>query len=258
MNDLNQFLNIQPKPNLIFFTQKEKFHHRYLLYKINRKTTLEELRNLSSNYTEIFIDPDVYSLKKSNEFPEVNKLHELANISLPSNVFLSIDYPCDMNSNYSEEFIIKSVENNRRYAKNPNYICTIQFKYMNFDDFCYRFNELRDVWIQLNKIIGIGNLCRLIKTKSEIEFGKRIMRFLAENIHGRRIHIYGLGKRLIGSKEFQYLCRINRISIDSTKWTQAVTSELKKQHGLKCKSNNRELFFNTYIFEIKNKFEVLF
>lgn len=35
-------------------------------------------------------------------------------------------------------------------------------------------------------------------------------------------------------------------SFDSTKWTRAVTQELKEEHGYNSVSGNRQLFFDTY------------
>ena len=71
------------------------------------------------------------------------------------------------------------------------------------------------------------------------------------DIPSRRVHFYGLALRLIKA----YVPGLERagldISVDSTKWTRAATTELKRAHGLNAHTATRDLFFRTYMDEIK-------
>lgn len=83
---------------------------------------------------------------------------------------------------------------------------------------------------------------------------RQIFKFIADNYSWvKHIHIYGPSMRLI--KEcipFLIDSGIEIISIDSTKWTRAVTSELKKKYGLNCKNDfQRRLFFDEYLKKIR-------
>lgn len=114
------------------------------------------------NKKEFYIDPSVYELKNNTEYSCINLLHKIAN---QNQYYISIDYPCDMNIQYSELFIEKSIQNNLKYKNNSKYICTIQFKFNDFSDFLKQFNYLEENIDFSNKIIGIGNLCRILYPK---------------------------------------------------------------------------------------------
>ena len=101
-----------------FFTQPENFLHNYCLYRFRRKNDWE---SLSRRFKEVFVDPGVYELKKSNEYRFKEELHKFVSEGIQNypNIFCSIDYPCDMNPKYTNEFIEKSIQNNIKYADNP-------------------------------------------------------------------------------------------------------------------------------------------
>ena len=114
----------------------------------------------------IYIDPSVHELKNSAEYSKISLLHELANGKLRENEWISIDYPCDMNEAYTDLFIEKSIKNNIKYRDNTHYICTIQFRFMDIKDFVRQFEYLEEQIDFTKKIIGIGNLCRIMNPKN--------------------------------------------------------------------------------------------
>lgn len=188
-----------------------------------------------------FIDPSVYELKDSKEYSLIDKLHYLSSGNLATNEFISIDYPCDMNLQFQNEFIEKSIQNNLKYKNNLQYICTIQSKFQNFADFKYQYEYLEEQIDFSQKIIGIGNLCRIMHTN---EFTDNVFKFLNEKQKSiKMIHFYGLGMKLIR----KYIPEIEKCSIDSTKFTKAITTELKKANGVCCRKHNRDLFFIEYM-----------
>lgn len=195
------------------------------------------------NKSLIFVDPGVYELVKTNEYSEIDKLHHLASGNLNENEYISIDYPCDMNMQYESLFIQKSIDNNIKYADNLQYICTIQFKFQDYNDFEKRFYELEYIWSQPKKILGIGNLCRI---KYPNEFTDKVFRLLLKNQHKFSwIHIYGMTLRLMR----KYLPKFNcMFSTDSTKWTRAVSNKLKLRTGGRvcCRKDTRNEFFLEY------------
>ncbi|MGQ4876465.1 MAG: hypothetical protein ACP6IY_20570, partial [Promethearchaeia archaeon] len=93
------------------------------------------------------------------------------------------------------------------------------------------------------------NCCRFFHPN---KFTDKMVDFLIEksNIF-QRLHIYGLGMRLI-KKYADELDKEFYFSIDSTKWTRACNNNLKTQYGYRCNKNTRELFFNTYIETIRD------
>ena len=189
-----------------------------------------------------FIDPSVYDLVENEEYSKIDLLHDLAKGKLQQNEFISIDYPCDMNERYSRLFIEKSIENNLKYKDNMNYICTIQSKFMDFEDFKNQFEFLESKIDFSKKIIGIGNLCRIMYP---CKFTDEVFRFLSEKQkeHDYFYHIYGLSMRLVR----KYLPKLLFCSSDSTKWTRAVTNELKSLYGLNCNSKTMDLYFLEYM-----------
>lgn len=254
---------------LLFFTQKEKWKQNYILYRIKKKTTFDLIKELSEKYKEILIDPGVYDLKKSNEYSNIILLHQIAQSKLPRNVFISIDYPCDMNLEYTDEFIRKSNENNFKYRENNQYICCIQFKFSNFEDFIKNWNLLKPIWKNNpKKMIAIGNLCRLVDKKNQ--FVNKVFNFIIQEKIINRIHFYGLGKHAIKQYIPNLLKMGFNISIDSTKWTRASNDKCResvmKEKGLEffkgCKGYNgcttkiREIFFTEYINDLRKTINV--
>ena len=215
-----------------------KYEFKYLLVKIKHyKPIYKEM------YDYVIIDPGVYQLKKQNEYDDIDKLHYLANGHLAPNEFITIDYPCDMNVKESDLFIRKSIENNIKYADNPQYICTIQSKFKDFEDFKYRFEELKPIFYNKNKMVGIGNICRIIYDDI---FAFKTMKYLYNNMDGIYwLHIFGMGLRLI--RKYLYLFENYNISIDSTKWKRAVTREIKYKHGLNVGKDTMLDFFLPYM-----------
>lgn len=192
----------------------------------------------------IFVDPGVYDLKHSYEYSHITLLHNLAQGFLMPNEYVSIDYPCDMNLQYSDQFIAESIRNNLRYADNPRYICTIQSHFQNFADFQTQFNFLENKINFYHKIVGVGNLCRIMAPN---QFTDHVFEFLKTK-PAYRYHFYGLGMRLI--KKYASFLNSEFISVDSTKWTFAVTDILKKEYGPKCNTSNRNQFFLAYMSEL--------
>ena len=196
--------------------------------------------------TLIYVDPGVYELTKDIEYSHFELLHHLASGNLQKNEYISIDYPSDMNLEWENHFVRETIRNNLRYAENEQYICTIQYEFQNFHSFKANFNHLKQIFWNKKKIVGFGNLCRIMKPNA---YTDRVFRFLRENMKGLyRIHFYGLALRVI--RKYMPLFSLNqlkRITIDSTKWTRACVNRLKKNYGLNCKRSNRDEFFLEYM-----------
>jgi hypothetical protein len=131
--------------------------------------------------------------------------------------YITIDYPCDMNVEKYQLFVDKSVANNFRYAGNDHYVCTIQSRWQDLADFKARAKELEPILCNPKKIIGIGNLCRIMWPTAFTEY---VFDFISATYPGRRVHIYGLAYSMIK----RYVPRLERrdmvVSVDSTKWTK--------------------------------------
>lgn len=238
--------------NLIFFTDHSTEISKYCLLNIKNYSKISYL-----DKKMYFIDPSVYELKNKSEYSKINELHELANSELPLNQFLSIDYPCDMNLGYENEFIEKSIANNKKYAKNTQYIATIQFKFKDFKDFEYRTQELFSILKSENtldkKIIGIGNLCRIFHKSDFTEKTFSLLRKLAieESIHW--FHFYGLGIKLI-TQCCEYFKDLDiTISIDSTKWTKRINKNGVLANAICCRKDTRNAYFLEYMKEIEKR-----
>lgn len=202
-----------------------------------------------------FIDPSVYELKDSNEYSNIELLKTLSNAgNLKENEYISIDYPNDMNPLYSDLFIQKTMLYNRLYASNPNYIATLQFKFKDIEDFKLRFEELSQFVDMKSKIIGIGNLCRIM---SNCDFIEKVFDFLYNQILEKSInwiHFYGLSKRVIEVciNKFKDIKNIV-ISTDSTKWTKRVHKNPPLDKSVCCRKGNRNVYFLEYIKAIEKK-----
>jgi len=227
----------------MFFTDINTDASKYCLLNINRY-------DFAAKYAKeiIFVDPGVYELTKNDEYSCVKRLHFLANDNLMDNEYISIDYPPDMNVEFSDVFVERSIRNNYKYIDNPQYICVIQSNFMDYFDLMARTKEIKEIWSRDDKIVGIGNFCRIIYPN---RYTEHAMGYLAHVLpKGKWIHFYGLSMPLMR----RYIPRFERkfkVSVDSTKWTRALTKEIKDQCGISCKLEDRDFFFKTYMERIK-------
>jgi hypothetical protein len=198
----------------------------------------------------LMIDPGVYELKKSPEYSRIDELHALVPTLGPGE-FISIDYPCDMNEAYTDLFIKKTYDNNMRYKDEMRYICTVQSRLQDFDSFKEEWYKLEDIWMQCPKIIGIGNLCRIMKPN---EFTDNVFDFIIKHVGASRwIHVYGMALRII-KKYVPMMEKAGlKVSVDSTKWTRAATHSFKKKYGVMCRKANRDLYFWHYMNQLKER-----
>ena len=229
---------------MIFFTDITTNASNYCLLNIKRYHDKRKAHKILC-----FIDPSVYELKDRGEFSKITDLHALAQGGLLPNEYLSIDYPCDMNEALSEEFIAKSNANNLRYADNLQYICTVQSKFQDFLDFRLNWEYLENEIIFMDKIIGIGNLCRIMRPNA---FTENVIQYIIDHTSaGQWVHFYGLSLALMR----RYIPMLEEngliISVDSTKWTKAVNNTLKLAHGVCARKDTRDLFFLEYIKKIE-------
>lgn len=267
---------------IIYFTDIQTHASNYCLLNIKK---YDDPRKQTKKL--IFVDPGVMELRKHDEFKHIEKLHWLADGHLQSNEYLSIDYPCDMISldlpreeydNKCHQFREKSIVNNWKYAENPQYICTIQSYWMVQQDFEYRMKELEPIYAGKKKIVGLGNLCRLLidrkkmkKTSAEYKYFKKVIEYIIRNRQKFYwIHIYGMSQYAI--KQFVPLLQIYapniQLSVDATKFTRCPNKKMHskyvkpksqsqlfptkyKQTGISCTKANRDEFFLENIKEIQ-------
>lgn len=234
-----------------------------------------------------FIDPSVIELQDCDEFSRYTFLHQLANNQLLPNEYISIDYPADMIDrslpikdylDKSQTFIKKSIENNIKYKDNLQYICTIQYEWMNYGDFEVRMKELEHIYAYKRKIVGLGNLCRLLVDRKNMNHGsqeykyfKKVIDYIIRNREKFYwIHIYGMS--LYAIKSFIPLLQSYApniiLSVDSTKWTRVCNRRLHDKYvkasnqrqlmptkheirGAGCTNATRNEFFLEYIKEIQ-------
>ncbi len=228
-----------------FFTDKT-VDNDYLLIKIGDYLKF----NLKRSYKEIFVDPGVYDLTKSDKFSWEGKIDIPSFLDgLPDNHYFSFDYPCDMNPKYQDEFILKTWDNANKYCNHPNYIVTAQYPFNNYWCFTTWFDRYNQLPIE-SGIMGLGNLCRIMHLS---EYMKHALGYAFKNCRHPRIHIYGLAKRNI-----KYAYRLARkygikLSIDSTKWTRGSTALQCRVGHAAVKSGERQLFFDTYIEELRER-----
>lgn len=228
-----------------FFTDKSIIND-YLLIKIKDYLKVKDF----SKWKEVFIDPSVYELKKSDKYSFEGKINIHSFLEkLPSNHYFSFDYPSDMNLKYQNLFLKKSWTNALKYNEYSQYIITVQSKFNDFWNFVDCFDKYNNLSIESN-ILGLGNLCRI---KYLTEYLENVLDYAFSNCKHKRIHIYGLNIKAI-PLSYELANRYNiKLSIDSTKWTRACTVKLKDKYGISCKRNNRQEFFNSYLELIKNK-----
>jgi hypothetical protein len=220
---------------MIFFTDITTDASRYCMLNVKRLTNTNRYKK-----ELIFVDPGVYELKDRTEYSKVDLCHEIAK---NQSQFISIDYPCDMNLPASAEFIEKSIRNNLRYKENPYYICTVQSKFRNYADFCKQFLYLHEEIDFTQKIVGIGNLCRIMTPNTFTDY---LFAFLRK-YKWYHYHFYGLSLALIE----KYLPAFPHVSVDSTKWTRAADEGFKRKNGVMCRKHNRDLYFLYYMDRIQ-------
>jgi hypothetical protein len=226
----------------------------------------------------IFVDPGVEDLKKFTEYPYIERLHYLAQGHLQSNEYLGIDYPSDMRKEMEEEFIRRSIENNWKYKDYLQYICGIQYKWCEYNDFVFRMKELEPIYSYKKKVVGLGNLCRLLlkrtkKDHPEYIYFQKIIDYIIQNKDKFYwIHIYGMSKFAILSfiPKLQQFCPNIIFSVDNTKWTKCGNKRLHDKYvlpknqlqliptkhrcsGIACTKSNRDEFFIEYMNDIQKK-----
>jgi len=275
---------------MIFFTDIPTDVSNYCLLHINKYDSPKKAAKKL-----IFVDPGVHYLMKHEEYPHIERLHELASGGLESNEWISIDYPGDMFPERMEEFIEHTYQNNLKYAYNLKYICTIQFHLSNcatpkefwagvaqgdqsdFISFQQEFTRHIPFFLFKNKILGIGNLCRIMYPTPLTD---RIFDYVIKQSKGpslfknerliKWVHIYGLSKRCI----YKYVPMLEyagiKVSVDSTKWTRVNGHLIPKykvshkdkpqqklapvpweQGGIACTGETRPEFFLTYMKHLK-------
>lgn len=233
-----------------FFTDKT-VKNDYLLIKIKDYLNLRKKENDFSQWKEVFIDPGVYDLTKSDKF----KWEGTINIpefldSLPDNHYFSWDYPCDMNIQFQDYFLKKSWDNAVKYCKHHQYIITVQSKFNNYMDFVNCFNKYNDLNI-VSGIMGLGNMCRFAHLN---QYMKHALDYAFSHCIHPRIHIYGLAIRSI-PYAYKLAKRFNiDLSIDSTKWTRAISHfRIDLDHYNVRNKEERQEFFDEYLKEIRKR-----
>jgi hypothetical protein len=221
-----------------FFTDRTVIND-YLLVKIKDYLKMDDF----SRWKEIFIDPGVYELTKSNCYSwewDINVSHFLN--SLPDTHYFSFDYPCDMNLQYQELFLKNSWNNAKMFHYHPNYIVTVQSKFNHYWSFKEWFDKYNELPIE-SGILALGNMCRF---RTLNQYLKHSLDYAFSRCNHPRIHIYGLCIKAIPyvnklAKRFNI-----ELSTDSTKWTRACTVELKEKYNISCNGQNRQEYFNEY------------
>ncbi|KKL28323.1 hypothetical protein LCGC14_2376230, partial [marine sediment metagenome] len=138
-----------------FFTDKTVIND-YLLVKLVDYIKMDDF----SQWKEVFIDPGVYDLTKSDGFKWEGTIDipEFLD-SLPDNHYFSWDYPGDMNPKFTDIFLKKSWDNAKKYSKHPQYITTVQYRFNNYLSFIEWFDDYNELTMTSN-IMGLGNICK--------------------------------------------------------------------------------------------------
>jgi len=230
---------------MIFFSE---FNEHYKLFKIH---------DYNPPYKEkaIFIDPGVYELKNGPEYSKIDEMYELIEAGLPDNTWISIDYPCDMNLDYTDLFIEKTYKHNIRFADEPQYICTPQTEMANIDSFYKEFERTRHIWERDYKIVGLGNICRLFgKGVNEVyrPYTNKVLSYVVDNMKGKWVHVYGAPRWLIKEWKIPLSTHGIKFSVDSTKWTRCSKRWLMEKYGGQkmCTKENRREFYETYVSDL--------
>ncbi|MFX1481204.1 MAG: hypothetical protein ACFFCI_24245, partial [Promethearchaeota archaeon] len=218
----------------------------YLLIKVQDYLKLRAKKpKFFMKYKEVFIDPGVYELVKSDKYSweGILDIREFLD-SLPPNHYFAADYPCDMNLKFTARFLDKSWTNALKYCWHPHYIVTVQSQ---FNDY-WHFTQWFDRYNNLNIVSGILALGNLFGINFLTEFMKHALDYAFSHCNHPRIHVYGLGKNNILhayklAKHFKI-----KLSIDSTKWTRMTcANDLRYTEGLSCSSKNRQKYFDVYL-----------
>jgi len=111
---------------------------------------------------------------------------------------------------------------------------------LDIDDFKRQMKALEPIYDHKKKIVGLGNLCRLLlgrrkKDNPEYIYFQQIIQYIIENKEKFYwIHIYGMSKFAICS--FIPLLQKHApkiiISVDNTKWTKCGNKELHDKYVL--------------------------
>lgn len=241
-----------------FFTDRT-VKNDYFLIHLKKYIKLRKKNNFKQ-WKEVYIDPGVIGLKKHPTLPiekEVH-IHEFLD-SLPSNHFLSMDFPSDMNMNYKNLLLEKSWQYAQAYCYHPQFIVTLQFIHNNYWSFREWFDKYNNLTIKSN-ILGIGNLCRQLQCN---DFMKHVIPHIMKYSKYKKIHIYGLSLKNIPITNKWALKYGIELSMDSTKWTRACNKDLKDRFGVNGGYNRdnenlnrkevRQLFFDTYLETIRSR-----
>jgi len=223
-----------------FFTDKTVVND-YLLIKIKDYIKMKDF----SKWKEVFIDPGVYDLTKSDKFKWEGKINiKEFLVSLPDNHYFSFDYPCDMNLQYTDLFLQKSWENALKYNTYTNYIVTVQFKFRNYWNFVEWFDRYNRLHV-FSRILGLGNMCRF---RTLNNFLKHSLDYAFSRCRHPRIHIYGLCLKAI-PYAYNLSKRYNiELSIDSTKWTFMYYEQ---------ESKDRQVQFDLYRKKIEKSLSII-
>ena len=228
-----------------FFTDKTVVND-YLLVKI---IDYIKMKNFS-RWKEVFIDPGVWELIKSDKFSWEGKI-DIWNFleNLPDNHYFSWDYPCDMNVKYSDLFLQKSWNHALKFGLQcKQYITTVQSKFNNYWNFIEWFDKYNNLYIK-SGILGLGNMCRF---RTLNQYLKHTLSYAFYKSKHPRIHIYGLCMKAI-----PYAYNLSKktnieFSFDSTKWTRCFhTPNLSS-----CNKENRQQYFDEYKQEIEKRIEI--
>jgi len=244
-----------------FFTDRT-VENDFLLIKIKDYIRLREKGEKFSKWKEVYIDPGVYELKKRDEYSWRNLKQNYDQIldfldSLPEKHYFSLDYPSDMNIEYQEYFLEKTWRMAKKYHSHSQYIVTVQSKFNNYWNFIECFDKYNNLDIK-SGIMGLGNMCRFAFLN---EYMKHVIPYAFKNCNHERIHIYGLCLRAI-----PYAYKLSKrfgieLTTDSTKWTRTVNPEFRKSlgenHRACCGKEERQLFFDQYLIEIRKRGVVL-
>lgn len=232
--------SVQQYP-LMFMTHPEAIKSNYCVVNI-----MEYTDDIFEQKKIVFLDPGIFELTKGDEYPEIDLLHRIANSQMPPNLWMSIDYPVDMNVDKSQLFLEKSIKNNFRYADNLQYICCIQIeKQDDFETFKYRFDELSPIFLNKRKIIGLGCFHSLQPTPQQ---DKMIQYLCSKGNSLYWLHFYGIGMSLIQKYLPKLQARGIRVSFDSTKYKFAANEKIRKGYGFTVgRRKTNPIFYYGYI-----------
>lgn len=234
---------------ICFFTD-DTVQKKFVL--LNIKKILRKGFHKKHPFKILFIDPSVYELRTSKEYSRITWFTKENIENLPPNTFFSLDYPPDMNTEHTDLFLKKSWKYAKMFQSCPKAIITVQSKFNNYQSFKEAFDRYLKLEIK-SGILGMGNFCRIMFTT---EFIKKTFRLILtcykENENIKWIHFYGSALRLI-----RYIITTFRfedviVSFDSTKWTRACTSELKRRTKIEKPTRivRLNIYFQAYVEQI--------